>query len=88
MYKFSPKAEYSTLTHCAFDTHFTLTCIQTRACISMHGYIAKSAVRVLAPLHPFAWYQVAHVPNVPIGSSSPSPSPSLGLLDLLDTMNS
>ena len=31
--------------------------------------------------------KVAHVPNGPIGSPSPSPT-SLGLLDLLDAMNS
>ena len=32
--------------------------------------------------------KVAHVPNGPIGSPSPSRSPSLSLLDLLDAMNS
>ena len=31
--------------------------------------------------------KVANVPNGPIGSS-PSPSPSLGILDLLNAMNS
>ena len=33
--------------------------------------------------------KVANVPNRPIGTcSSPSPSPSLGILDLLNAMNS
>ena len=31
---------------------------------------------------------VAHVPNGPIGSPSPSLSPSLSVLDLLDAVNS
>ena len=31
--------------------------------------------------------KVAHVPNGPIDSPSPSPSPNFGLLDLLNAMN-
>ena len=53
--------EHSTLTHCACDTRIlnkthAHTHSNTQSQAHVYSWLAKSAVRVLAPLHPFARY--------------------------------